>query len=42
VDTAYTWTVSKCITIETGFDVLAHAIESYMAVNANAFLKWQL
>lgn len=36
VDAAYTWTVPERITIETGFDVLAHAIESYMAVNANA------
>lgn len=37
VDAAYTWTVPKRITMETGFDVLAHAIESYMAVKANPF-----
>lgn len=37
VDAAYTWTVPKKITLETGFDVLAHAIESYMSVKANSF-----
>lgn len=37
VDAAYTWTVPKKITMETGFDVLAHAIESYMAVKATPF-----
>ncbi len=37
VDAAYTWTVPERITMETGFDVLAHAAESYMAVKANAF-----
>lgn len=37
VDEAYTWTIPERITIETGFDVLAHAVESYMAVKTNAF-----
>lgn len=37
VDTAYTWTVPKKTTIETGFDVLAHAIESYVAKKSNLF-----
>ena len=37
VDAEYTWTVPKKTTIETGFDVLAHAIESYVAVKANLF-----
>ncbi len=37
VDAAYTWTVPGRIMMETGFDVLAHAIESYVAVKANAF-----
>lgn len=37
VDPAYTWTLPERTTIETGFDVLAHAVESYMAVKANAF-----
>lgn len=37
VDAAYTWTVPKRITMETGFDVLAHAIESYVAQKANFF-----
>lgn len=37
VDAAYTWTMPKKITMETGFDVLAHAIESYVAVKANLF-----
>lgn len=37
VDAAYTWTVPLRITMETGFDVLAHAVESYAAVKANAF-----
>lgn len=37
VDAAYTWTVPARITMETGFDVFAHAAESYMAVKANAF-----
>jgi alcohol dehydrogenase class IV len=37
VDAAYTWTVPERITIETGFDVLAHAVESYVATKANIF-----
>ncbi len=37
VDSYYTWTVPKHITLETGFDVLAHAIETYMAVKADFF-----
>lgn len=37
VDAAYTWTVPRQITMETGFDVLAHAAESYVAVKTNIF-----
>lgn len=37
VDDMFTWTVPEKITMETGFDVLAHAIESYVAVKANPF-----
>lgn len=37
VDAEYTWTVPYRITMETGFDVLAHAVESYVAVKANMF-----
>lgn len=37
VDAAYTWTVPERVTLETGFDVLAHAVESYMAVKATSF-----
>lgn len=37
VDDMFTWTVPKKITMETGFDVLAHAMESYVAVKANLF-----
>jgi len=37
VDGMFTWTVPEKITMETGFDVLAHAIESYVAVKANPF-----
>lgn len=37
VDAAYTWTVPEQITLETGFDVLSHAIESYLAVKSNPF-----
>jgi len=35
VDCAYTFSVPKKVTMETGFDVLAHGIESYVAVKAN-------
>ena len=37
VDPRYTYSVPEKITMETGFDALAHAIESYMAVKANPF-----
>lgn len=37
IDDHFTWTVPEKITMETGFDVLAHAIESYVAVKANAY-----
>ncbi len=37
VNPAYTWTVPVDITMETGFDALAHAIESYVAVKANSW-----
>ncbi|MBR1396792.1 MAG: iron-containing alcohol dehydrogenase [Selenomonadaceae bacterium] len=37
VDPVYTWTVPEHITMETGFDVLAHAVETYMAVKSNAY-----
>lgn len=35
VEPRYTWTVPFDMTMETGFDVLAHAIESYLAVHSN-------
>lgn len=37
VDPVYTWTVPRKVTMETGFDVLAHAVESYVGVKANCF-----
>lgn len=37
VDAGYTWSIPEKITMETGFDVLAHAVESYVAVKANPF-----
>jgi alcohol dehydrogenase class IV len=37
VNPVYTWTVPLNITMETGFDALAHAIESYVAVKANSW-----
>lgn len=37
VDPVYTWSVPQRITMETGFDVLAHAIESLMAVKSTPF-----
>lgn len=37
VDAFYTWTVPERITVETGFDVLAHAVETYTAVKSNTF-----
>lgn len=37
VDARYTWTIPRKTTMETGFDVLAHGAESYLAVKANPF-----
>ncbi len=37
VDPTYTYSVPKKITAETGFDVLAHAVESYVAVKSNIY-----
>lgn len=37
VDALYTLTVPVKISMETGFDVLAHAIESYVSVKSNIF-----
>lgn len=37
VDSSYTVTVPEKISMETGFDVMAHAIESYVSTKANAF-----
>lgn len=37
VDAEYTWTVPYKITMETGFDVLAHAVESYVVAKADLF-----
>ena len=37
VNPVYTWTVPIGVTMETGFDALAHAIESYVAVKANCW-----
>lgn len=37
VNPEYTWTVPVGITMETGFDALAHAIESYVSVKANGW-----
>jgi alcohol dehydrogenase class IV len=37
IDASFTWTVPRKITMETGFDMLAHAIESYVAEKANPF-----
>ena len=35
VDAAFTWSMPKKLTMETGFDALAHAIESYISLKAN-------
>lgn len=35
VNPVYTWTVPENITMETGFDALGHAVESYVAVKSN-------
>ena len=37
VDPVYTYSVPAKTTMETGFDALAHAVESFMAVKANLF-----
>lgn len=37
VDAALTWSVPERITMETGFDALAHAVESYLSVKADRF-----
>ena len=37
VDAYYTHTVPEKISMETGFDVLAHAVESYVSVKSNIF-----
>lgn len=39
VDVQYTYSLPMLITMETGFDALAHAIESYVAVKANRYSK---
>ena len=35
VDVAFTWSMPEKLTMETGFDALAHAIESYLSRKAN-------
>lgn len=35
VDAAFTWSMPKKLTMETGFDALAHAVESYISKKAN-------
>lgn len=35
VDAAFTWSMPEKLTMETGFDALAHAIESYLSRKAN-------
>lgn len=37
VDTCITWTLPKRTSLEVGFDVLAHAIETYVAAKANVY-----
>ncbi len=37
VDPEFTWTLPRRLTMETGFDVLAHGIESYVSKKANLF-----
>ena len=39
VDPVYTWSVPQRITMETGFDVLAHGIESFLAVKSTPFTE---
>ena len=35
VDAVFTWSMPKQLTMETGFDALAHAIESYISLKVN-------
>ena len=35
VDSSFTWQIPPCTTAETGFDVFAHAIESYVSQRSN-------
>lgn len=37
VDAVFTWSMPKHLTMETGFDALAHAIESYLSKRANLY-----
>lgn len=39
VDSKFTWTLPERVTMETGFDVLAHAVESYVSVKSNVFTE---
>lgn len=39
VDSTFTWQVPRRVTVETGFDVLAHAIESYVSRKATDFSR---
>lgn len=39
VDSALTYTVPEKVTMETGFDVFAHAVESMISLNANEFSR---
>lgn len=39
IDPTYTFSVPLNITMETGFDVFAHAAESYCSVNANEYSR---
>lgn len=39
VDPTYTFSIPLNVTMETGFDVFAHAMESYCSVKANAYSK---
>lgn len=39
VDAKYTWSVPEKITAETGFDVLAHAIESYVNIKSTEYSR---
>lgn len=41
VDSAFTETVPKKITMETGFDVLAHAVESYISKASTPYTEMQ-